>query len=57
MTAMWCMLAAPLLAGNDLTKMSNQTLQILTAPELVAVNQDPLVNQVSPPTLCSAVHM
>ena len=42
---MWCMLAAPLLAGNDLTSMSNETLAILTAPELIAVNQDPLVIQ------------
>lgn len=42
----WCLLAAPLLAGNDLTTMSNQTLAILTAPELIEVNQDSLVVQV-----------
>ena len=41
--AMWCMLAAPLLAGNDLTTMSKHTLDTLTAPELIAVNQDALV--------------
>lgn len=38
---LWCMMAAPLLAGNDLTSMSAQTLQILTNPEAIAVDQDP----------------
>jgi alpha-galactosidase len=40
--SLWCLLAAPLLAGNDLTKMSPETLAILTSPEVVAVDQDPL---------------
>jgi alpha-galactosidase len=40
--SMWCMLAAPLIAGNDLRKMSPQTTAILTDKELVAVDQDPL---------------
>ncbi|WP_462318875.1 glycoside hydrolase family 27 protein, partial [Marinilabilia sp.] len=43
--SMWCMLNSPLLAGNDLTKMSNETLEILTNEELIAINQDPLVYQ------------
>ena len=39
---MWCLLAAPLLAGNDLTEMMPATLAILTNPEAIAVDQDPL---------------
>ncbi|MCL5006147.1 MAG: glycoside hydrolase family 27 protein [Acidobacteria bacterium] len=39
--SLWCLLAAPLLAGNNLTKMSNDTLKILTNPEVIAVDQDP----------------
>jgi alpha-galactosidase len=37
---LWCLLAAPLIAGNDLTKMSPETLAILTNREAIAVNQD-----------------
>jgi len=37
---LWCILAAPLFAGNDLTQMSAATLAILTNPEAIAVNQD-----------------
>ncbi len=40
--SMWCMLAAPLIAGNDLRNMSKETLEILTNKEAVAVNQDSL---------------
>lgn len=43
--SMWCMLNSPLLAGNDLTQMSKETLSILTNPEMIAINQDPLVYQ------------
>ena len=39
--SLWCMLAAPLFASNDLTKMSAETLAILTNRELIAVDQDP----------------
>ncbi|HXB29714.1 MAG TPA: glycoside hydrolase family 27 protein [Puia sp.] len=38
--SLWCMLAAPLAAGNDLRKMSPQTRDILTNKELIAVDQD-----------------
>jgi len=38
----WCLLAAPLIAGNDPRAMSSQTRAILTNPEVIAVNQDPL---------------
>lgn len=40
--AMWCMLAAPLIAGNDLRNMSAETREILTNKEVIAVNQDAL---------------
>ena len=40
--AMWCMIAAPLIAGNDLRSMSKETLSILTNKEVIAVNQDEL---------------
>jgi alpha-galactosidase len=39
---LWSLLAAPLLAGNDLTKMSPETLAILTNREVIAVDQDRL---------------
>ena len=39
---MWAMMASPLLAGNDIRKQSPQTLKILTNPDVIAVNQDPL---------------
>ncbi|MCA9735620.1 MAG: glycoside hydrolase family 27 protein [Deferribacteres bacterium] len=40
--SMWCMLAAPLIAGNDLRNMSNETVEILTNADAVAINQDKL---------------
>jgi alpha-galactosidase len=40
--SMWCMLAAPLIAGNDLTTMSQETKDILTNKEVIAVDQDSL---------------
>lgn len=40
--SMWAMLAAPLIAGNDLRKMSDDTRRILTNKEVIAVNQDSL---------------
>src|SRR5579884_3175324 len=40
--AMWCMLAAPLMAGNDIRNMSPEIRAILTNRELIAVDQDPL---------------
>jgi len=40
--AMWCMLAAPLMAGNDLKNMSPQTHAILTNADAIAVSQDAL---------------
>jgi alpha-galactosidase len=40
--SLWCLLAAPLLAGNDLSKMTPDTLAILTNPEVIAEDQDAL---------------
>jgi alpha-galactosidase len=42
---MWAIMAAPLMAGNDLRTMDRGTIDILTAPEVVAVDQDPLGRQ------------
>ena len=39
--SLWCLLAAPLIAGNDLTHMTPEILKILTNPEVIAVDQDP----------------
>jgi alpha-galactosidase len=38
--ALWAMLAAPLMAGNDLRTMADEVRAILTAPEIVALDQD-----------------
>ena len=38
--SLWCILASPLMAGNDLSSMSDDIRDILTAPEVIAVNQD-----------------
>jgi alpha-galactosidase len=39
--SMWCMLASPLIAGNDLREMSKETIATLTDRETIAINQDP----------------
>ena len=39
---MWCMMAAPLLLGNDLTTMSDETLDIITNKSVIAIDQDRL---------------
>jgi alpha-galactosidase len=38
--SLWAILAAPLLAGNDLRDMTAATLEILTNREVISVNQD-----------------
>lgn len=43
--SLWCMLAAPLMAGNDLQNMSAETKEILTNREIIALDQDPLGKQ------------
>jgi len=39
--ALWALLAAPLLAGNDLRSMTAETKDMLTNAEVIAVDQDP----------------
>jgi alpha-galactosidase len=43
--SLWAMLAAPLLAGNDVRSMDEGTRAILTNRDVIAVDQDPLVLQ------------
>src|SRR5215469_3164679 len=38
--SLWALLAAPLLAGNDLTKMTPETISLLTNREVIAIDQD-----------------
>ncbi len=38
--SLWALLAAPLLAGNDLTAMSPETIALLTNREVIAIDQD-----------------
>jgi len=40
--SMWCLLAAPLMAGNDIRKMPADIHEILTNKEVIAIDQDPL---------------
>jgi alpha-galactosidase len=39
---LWAIMSAPLLAGNDLTMMTETTRAILTNHEIIAMDQDPL---------------
>jgi alpha-galactosidase len=43
--SLWAMLSAPLLAGNDLSKMSDETIAILLNKDVIAIDQDPLGHQ------------
>ena len=45
--SMWAMLAAPLLAGNDLTNMKPEVKAILTNADVIAIDQDKLGKQAS----------
>jgi alpha-galactosidase len=45
--SLWAILAAPLIAGNDLRSMSPEIKEILTNKEVIAVNQDALGRQAS----------
>ena len=38
--SLWVLLAAPLLAGNDLSKMTPESLSLLTNREVIAIDQD-----------------
>jgi alpha-galactosidase len=43
--SLWCMMAAPLMAAVDLRTADRTTLETLTNPEILAVDQDPLGEQ------------
>jgi len=43
--SLWAMLAAPMIAGNDLSTMDADTRRILTNADVIAVDQDPLGQQ------------
>ena len=40
--ALWALLKSPLFIGADLRSLSREAKEILTAAEVIAVNQDPL---------------
>lgn len=42
---MWAMMHSPLLLGNDLTEMSEETLEIVTNQDIIALNQSSYVYQ------------
>ena len=46
--SLWAEMAAPLIAGNDLARMSEATRHILTNRQVIAVDQDPLGRQGHP---------
>jgi hypothetical protein len=43
--SLWCMLASPLLAGNDLQNMTPETKSILLNKEIIEIDQDSLGRQ------------
>jgi alpha-galactosidase len=38
--SLWCIMASPLIAGNDITKITTSTLNILTDKDALAIDQD-----------------
>ena len=42
--SLWAISAAPLWAGNKLISMSPQIQQILTNPDVIAIDQDSMVS-------------
>ena len=42
---MWAMMHSPLLLGNDLTNLSEETLEIITNKDIIALNQSEFVYQ------------
>lgn len=40
--SLWCMMAAPLVLGNDLRKITQKVLSIVTNRDMIAIDQDPL---------------
>jgi len=46
--SMWCLMAAPLIFSGDMAKLDEFTLNVLTNPEVIEVDQDPLGKQAEP---------
>ena len=44
--SLWSMLSAPLIAGNDIANMSDETKSILLNADVIAIDQDPLAKPV-----------
>jgi alpha-galactosidase len=42
---LWCLIKAPLLLGNDLRSIPPEIMEIISNPEIIALNQDPLGKQ------------
>lgn len=38
--AMWCFMGSPLMLGNDIRTIDDETLKLVTNPELIALDQD-----------------
>ena len=56
--SLWSLLAAPLLAGNDLRSMTDETKSILLNKEVIAIDQDPDVHpakRISDPNATSVI--
>lgn len=43
--ALWCMMAAPLVLGNDIRNITKPVLNIITNKDLIAIDQDKLCKQ------------
>ena len=43
--ALWCMMSAPLVLGNDIRKITKPVLDIVTNRDLIAIDQDALAKQ------------
>ena len=43
--ALWCFMNAPLVLGNDVRKMPDNVLEIITNKSLININQDELCKQ------------
>ncbi len=46
--SMWCLMAAPLFFSGDMAILDDFTLGVLTSPEVIEVDQDPLGKQAKP---------
>lgn len=46
--SLWCMMASPLLSGNDVRQMGDSVTNMLLNSEMIAINQDELGRQAKP---------